>query len=58
MMKKDFSDSSLFQKLSSESEEIKKLKWIESEKERRDIGYSRALLIWIRKHHFKWWDSH
>lgn len=57
-MKEDFSDSSLFQKLSSESEEIKKLKWIESEKEKRDIGYSRALLIWIRNHRDNWWRSH
>jgi hypothetical protein len=57
-MKEDFSDSSLFKKLSSECEEIQKLKWIESEKERRDIGYSRALLIWVKNHHAKWWDEY
>jgi len=57
-MKKDFSDSSLFKKLSSESEEIQKLKWIESEKVKHDIGYDRALLIWIKDHHEKWWDEY
>lgn len=57
-MKDDFSDSSLFKKLSSESEEIQKLKWIESEKENQDIGYSRALLIWIKKHHAIWWKEY
>ncbi len=49
-MKKDFSDSTLFKKLSSDVEEIKKLKWIESEKANKDIGYNRALLLWIRYH--------
>jgi len=57
-MKHDFSDSSLFKKLSSECEEIQKLKWIESEKEKHDIGYDRALLIWVKCHHLKWSDEY
>ena len=53
-MKYDFSDSTLFQKLSSESDEIKKLKWIESEKCKKDIGINRAILMWVRHHKTKW----
>jgi hypothetical protein len=53
-LKEDFSDSILFKKLSSECEEIQKLKWIESEKARQDIGFDRAFLIWVRNYRDKW----
>lgn len=56
-MRKNFLDSRLFQKLSSESEEIQKLKWIESEKARMDIGIHRAILIWVKNHKKKWLEE-
>jgi hypothetical protein len=56
-MKPDFSDSVLFKKLISEYEEIKKLKWIESEKAHKDIGLGKAILIWNRHHKNKWLDK-
>jgi len=55
-MKDNFSDSTLFKKLSSEADEIKKLKWIESEKLNKDIGNSRAILLWVRHHKTKWFN--
>lgn len=53
-MKRDFSDSPYFKKLSSETEEINKLKWIESEKKKQDIGVDAAILLWVRRHKKKW----
>ena len=53
-MKEDFSDSTFFQKLSSENEEIKKIKWLESEKVKYDIGIDRAILIWVRHYKSRW----
>ena len=38
----------------SQQEEIKKYKWIESEKVGFDIGFERALLDWIVKHRSNW----
>ena len=46
--------SSLYQEFLAEREEILKHKWIESEKEGRDIGFERALLDWIRNHREEW----
>jgi len=37
-----------------EQEEINKLKWIESEKEGRDIGKHKAVFLWTRYHRDKW----
>ena len=42
--------SKLYQEFLAEKEEILKLKWIESEKAGKDIGFERALLTWVRKH--------
>ena len=42
--------SSLYQEFLAEREEILRHKWIESEKQGKDIGFERALLDWIRKH--------
>lgn len=38
----------------SQLEEIKKYKWIESEKAGRDIGWERAQREWFQKHFPKW----
>ena len=44
-MPKGFAErSSLYQEFLAEREEILKHKWIESEKEGKDIGFERALL--------------
>lgn len=54
-MSEDFTErSSLYQEFIAEHEEILKHKWIESEKEGRDIGFERALLDWIRNHRKTW----
>ncbi len=46
--------SSLYQEFVAEREEILRHKWIESEKQGRDIGFERALVDWIRNHREKW----
>ncbi len=44
----------------SQQEEIKKYKWIESEKRGQDIGWERAAREWMQKHFPGWkrynWD--
>lgn len=47
-------DSLVFKLLLSEKEEIKRLKWIESEKAGHDIGDDRAFWIWNTCHRNKW----
>jgi len=47
-------NSSLYRECQAEREEILRHKWIESEKEGRDIGFERALTDWIIKHRSKW----
>jgi hypothetical protein len=47
-------NSSLYREFQAEREEILKHKWIESEKEGRDIGFERALTDWIVKYRSKW----
>lgn len=52
---KDFAQrSTLYQEFLAERDEILRHKWIESEKQGRDIGFERALLDWIRKHRDGW----
>ena len=46
--------SSLYQEFLAERDEILRHKWLESEKQGRDIGFERALLDWIRKHREDW----
>ena len=46
--------STLYQEFLAEREEILRHKWIESEKQGKDIGFERALLDWIRKHPESW----
>jgi hypothetical protein len=40
--------------LRSQHEEIKKYKWIESEKAGQDIGWERAIREWMSKHFPDW----
>jgi hypothetical protein len=37
-----------------EQQEIDKLKWIESEKEGRDIGKNKAVFLWTKYYRKKW----
>jgi hypothetical protein len=46
--------SSLYKEFLREREEILKLKWIESEKRGKDIGFEAALLNWVRNHRAEW----
>jgi hypothetical protein len=46
--------STLYQEFLAEREEILKLKWIESEKADKDIGFEKALMIWVRKYRDNW----
>jgi hypothetical protein len=47
-------DSDLWEYFLAERDEILEYKWIESEKERRDIGIDRAIREWLQKHHALW----
>lgn len=49
-----FKDSILYKIARAEKKEIDKLKWIESEKEGKDIGKDKAILIWILHHRDQW----
>ena len=53
----NFSNSSYYRFLKQEQQEIKKLKWIESEKNGRDIGKDKAVFLWNRNHRTKWLDG-
>jgi len=46
--------STLYQEFLAEREEILRHKWIESEKNGKDIGFERALLSWVRNHRTDW----
>ena len=39
-------------------EEIRKHKWLESEKVGRDIGFATAAIDWIKKHSEEWLKHH
>ena len=47
-------NSSYFQFLKTEHEEIMKLKWIESEKVGHDIGMDYATWLWSMRHRHIW----
>ena len=47
-------NSQLHQEFLEERGQILRHKWLESEKEGRDIGFERALLDWVTNHRKKW----
>ena len=47
-------NSQLYQEFLEERGQILRHKWLESEKEGRDIGFERALLDWVTNHRKKW----
>jgi len=49
-----FQKSALYQEFLAEREEILRHKWIESEKQGRDIGFEKALLDWKFNHCAAW----
>lgn len=50
----DFKNSSYYQFLKQEQQEIDKLKWIESEKAGRDIGRYKAVFLWNKNYRHEW----
>ena len=46
--------SKLYKEFLAERDEILRHKWIESEKNGKDIGFERALLDWIKNHRTDW----
>ena len=47
-------NTKLYQRFLEEREEILKHKWIESEKEGKDIGFEKALLDWVFNYRANW----
>jgi len=47
-------NTKLYKRFLEEREEILKHKWIESEKEGRDIGFEKALLDWVMNYRNNW----
>ena len=47
-------NSQIYQEFLEERGQILRHKWLESEKEGRDIGFERALLDWMTNHRKKW----
>ena len=45
---------SLYERYLAERDEILRHKWLESEKEGRNIGFERALIGWVLNHRNKW----
>jgi hypothetical protein len=53
-MCKEFYNSKVYQFYMLEQQEIDKLKWIESEKEGRDIGKNKAVFLWNKYYRKNW----
>ena len=51
-------DKAVWQFFVEEREEILKLKWIESQKAGQDIGYEKAIQIWMKNHRSSWVKHH
>ena len=47
-----------YQEFLAEREEIRRYKWIASEKEGRDIGFERALTEWVAEYRQVWRMEH
>jgi hypothetical protein len=54
---KYFLNSAVYEEYLAERDEIKRHKWIESEKAGRDIGWEKSLLDW-KFHHSAAWRKH
>jgi len=52
------SDARFYQEFLAEREEIRRYKWIESQKAGHDIGFEAALLDWVAQHRALWRRSH
>jgi hypothetical protein len=46
--------SNIYKLVFLEKEEIDRLKWIESEKAGYDIGFNKAITIWVINHRSEW----
>lgn len=46
--------SKLFSFIEMEKEEIARIKWVESEREGKDVGDDRAMFVWITRHRDGW----
>jgi hypothetical protein len=57
MKRKNRIEEPLAELSQSQLEEVKKYRWIESEKAGRDIGWERALTEWMQQH-FPAWKRH
>jgi len=51
-------DAAVWEFFLEEREEILKLKWIESQKAGHDIGWERAIQIWMQEHRGPWVKDH
>ena len=51
-------DAAVWEFFLNEREEILKLKWIESQKAGQDIGYEKAIQIWMQHHRRSWVKDH
>tara|TARA_R110000868_G_scaffold340493_1_gene601148 strand:+ start:639 stop:860 length:222 start_codon:yes stop_codon:yes gene_type:complete len=58
IMKHGIKNMSLYNTFVQMKIEIERHKWIESEKQRHDIGFEKALVDWISKHRLGWIDSY
>lgn len=45
---------SFYQEFLLQLEEVQRHKWIESEKQNRDIGFEEALVDWMKNHRADW----
>jgi len=50
-------NSLLYREFLAQREEILRHKWLESEKEGKDIGFERALLDWIIRYRSAWREN-
>jgi len=46
-----------YEEFLAELDEIRRYKWIESQKAAEDIGFERALVEWVTQHRDKWRSS-
>lgn len=47
-------ETNYYEEYLAELDEIRRYKWIESQKANEDIGFERALVEWVDKHRDEW----